>query len=154
MTFHMTFEEDGGSTTQSPSQYHTACGPIGYEERERQYAYMFVLTQWLCVWLFCKFSTYELIVCQQPLHEHHVWIGWKGSSTHWSTTHCAISDLTKNDRPGEGYAWVDLQSLQTTFFALHVTLWSADGTEEPISFPIHLNVLVCLWIHLSAHQVF
>lgn len=60
----------------------------------------------------------------------------------------------ESDRPGEGYTWVDLQSLQTPFFALHVALWSADGIEEPISFPIHLNVLVCLWVHLSAHQVF
>lgn len=27
-------------------------------------------------------------------------------------------------------SWVDLQSLQTPFFVLHVTLWSADGKEE------------------------
>ncbi|KAL9558624.1 hypothetical protein PS6_001181 [Mucor atramentarius] len=81
------------------------CGSIGYEERERR--------------------TYELVVCQQPLHARMCGFGEKDRRP---IDPPPIVQLIVKQEGQE--TWVDLQSLQTPFFVLHVTLWSADKTQE------------------------
>ncbi|KAI8882454.1 hypothetical protein K501DRAFT_323971 [Backusella circina FSU 941] len=84
---------------------YSSCGPIGYEEREKR--------------------TYELVVCQQPLHARMCGFGEKDRRP---IDPPPIVQLIVKQEGKE--AWVDLQSLQTPFFVLHVTLWSADRQEE------------------------
>ncbi|KAG2200187.1 hypothetical protein INT47_009825 [Mucor saturninus] len=69
--------------------------------------------------------TYELMVCQQPLHARMCGFGEKDRRP---IDPPPIVQLIVRNEGQE--TWVDLQSLQTPFFVLHVTLWSADGTEE------------------------
>ncbi|CAO3655468.1 unnamed protein product [Mucor fragilis] len=92
----------GGAATASLS---SSCGSIGYEERERR--------------------TYELVVCQQPLHARMCGFGEKDRRP---IDPPPIVQLIVKQEGQE--TWVDLQSLQTPFFVLHVTLWSADRTQE------------------------
>ncbi|KAG1279658.1 hypothetical protein G6F66_011799 [Rhizopus arrhizus] len=76
---------------------------IGYDERERR--------------------TYELVVCQQPLHARMCGFGEKDRRPIDPPPIVQLI-VKQNDTP------VDIQSLQIPFFVLHVTLWSDDRTEE------------------------
>ncbi|CAO3650747.1 unnamed protein product [Cunninghamella echinulata] len=77
---------------------------IGYDEREMR--------------------TYELVVCQQPLHARMCGFGEKDRRP---IDPPPIVQLIVRHRNNE---LVDVHSLQIPFFVLHVTLWSADRTEE------------------------
>ncbi|KAI7901618.1 velvet factor-domain-containing protein [Cokeromyces recurvatus] len=96
------FVQDNNKTT---NYTNTKFSSIGYDEREKR--------------------TYELIVCQQPLHARMCGFGEK--------------DRRPIDPPPivqlivrqEGQDMpVDVQTLQIPFFVLHVTLWSDDRSEE------------------------
>ncbi|CEG64376.1 hypothetical protein RMATCC62417_01357 [Rhizopus microsporus] len=76
---------------------------IGYDEREKR--------------------TYELVVCQQPLHARMCGFGEKDRRPIDPPPIVQLI-VKQNDVP------VDIQSLQIPFFVLHVTLWSDDRTEE------------------------
>lgn len=75
----------------------------------------------------------------------NVWLWWKGSSTYWPTTYSSINSSTPRTRNLGRFtasiikesvislflsSFFFSRSLQTPFFVLHVTLWSADRTEE------------------------
>ncbi|KAI8334647.1 velvet factor-domain-containing protein [Chlamydoabsidia padenii] len=77
---------------------------IGYDEREMR--------------------TYELVVCQQPLHARMCGFGEKDRRP---IDPPPIVQLIVRQQNGEP---VDVQTLQIPFFVLHVTLWSGDRTEE------------------------
>ncbi|KAI9301518.1 velvet factor [Cunninghamella echinulata] len=70
------------------------------------------------------FRTYELVVCQQPLHARMCGFGEKDRRP---IDPPPIVQLIVRHRNNE---LVDVHSLQIPFFVLHVTLWSADRTEE------------------------
>ncbi|CDH55318.1 velvet factor [Lichtheimia corymbifera JMRC:FSU:9682] len=88
---------------QQQQQQSSLCGAIGYDERERR--------------------TYELVVCQQPLHARMCGFGEKDRRP---IDPPPIVKLIVQQEQGP----VDVQTLQTPFFVLHVTLWSADRVEE------------------------
>ncbi|KAK9767589.1 hypothetical protein K7432_002522 [Basidiobolus ranarum] len=67
--------------------------------------------------------TYELIVCQQPLHARMCGFGEKDRRP---IDPPPIIQLIVRDQQGR----MDTGVLQNPFFVLHVTLWSEDGTEE------------------------
>ncbi|KAF7730726.1 hypothetical protein EC973_001675 [Apophysomyces ossiformis] len=75
---------------------------IGYDERENR--------------------TYELVVCQQPLHARMCGFGEKDRRP--IDPPPIVQLIVKQD------SYVDIQTLQIPFFILHVTLWSADRLEE------------------------
>ncbi|ORZ09893.1 velvet factor-domain-containing protein [Absidia repens] len=77
---------------------------IGYDEREMR--------------------TYELVVCQQPLHARMCGFGEKDRRPIDPPPIVQLIVRQKSQEP------VDVQTLQIPFFVLHVTLWSADRTEE------------------------
>ncbi|KAG0169625.1 hypothetical protein DFQ28_003826 [Apophysomyces sp. BC1034] len=81
------------------------CGRIGYDDREKR--------------------TYELVVCQQPLHARMCGFGEKDRRP---IDPPPIVQLIVQQDGQKGP--VDVQTLQTPFFVLHVTLWSADQEEE------------------------
>ncbi|KAI8343729.1 velvet factor-domain-containing protein [Chlamydoabsidia padenii] len=87
-----------------PSIGTTTIDRIGYDEREMR--------------------TYELVVCQQPLHARMCGFGEKDRRP---IDPPPIVQLIVRQRNQE---LVDVQTLQIPFFVLHVTLWSADRTEE------------------------
>ncbi|KAI9484873.1 velvet factor-domain-containing protein [Zychaea mexicana] len=103
------------STEQQPQQQPPAagglsgieayCGSIGYDEREKR--------------------SYELVVCQQPLHARMCGFGEKDRRP---IDPPPIVKLIVQQEGQQGP--VDVQTLQTPFFVLHVTLWSADREEE------------------------
>ncbi|ORX84861.1 hypothetical protein K493DRAFT_269438 [Basidiobolus meristosporus CBS 931.73] len=67
--------------------------------------------------------TYELQVCQQPLHARMCGFGEKDRRP---IDPPPIIQLIAKDQQGR----VDASVLQNPFFVLHVTLWSEDGLEE------------------------
>ncbi|KAL1930429.1 hypothetical protein VTP01DRAFT_10591 [Rhizomucor pusillus] len=88
-----------------PLSAQTTCGPIGYDEEEKR--------------------SYELVVCQQPLHARMCGFGEKDRRP---IDPPPIVKLVVKQEGQKGP--VDVQTLQTPFFVLHVTLWSADRNEE------------------------
>ncbi|KAI8370358.1 velvet factor-domain-containing protein [Radiomyces spectabilis] len=91
--------------TDPPANNNATCGPIGYDEREKR--------------------TYELVVCQQPLHARMCGFGEKDRRP------IDPPPIVKlNVQQDDQQTPVDMQSLQSPFFVLHVTLWSADREEE------------------------
>ncbi|KAI9015254.1 velvet factor-domain-containing protein [Phycomyces nitens] len=87
------------------TQSMASCEPVGYDEREKR--------------------TYELIVCQQPLHARMCGFGEKDRRP---IDPPPIVQLVVQQDGIRGP--VDAQTLQTPFFVLHVTLWSDDRKEE------------------------
>ncbi|KAI9472314.1 MAG: velvet factor-domain-containing protein [Benjaminiella poitrasii] len=84
---------------------NTTFSSIGYDEREKR--------------------TYELIVCQQPLHARMCGFGEKDRRPIDPPPIVQLIVRQEGqDTP------VDVQTLQIPFFVLHVTLWSDDRTEE------------------------
>ncbi|KAI9261444.1 velvet factor [Phascolomyces articulosus] len=71
------------------------------------------------------YRTYELEVCQQPLHARMCGFGEKDRRP---IDPPPIVKLIVQQEGQQGP--VDVQTLQTPFFVLHVTLWSADREEE------------------------
>ncbi|KAK9766076.1 hypothetical protein K7432_005100 [Basidiobolus ranarum] len=67
--------------------------------------------------------TYDLIVCQQPLHARMCGFGEKDRRP---IDPPPIIQLIVKDQQGR----IDMGVLQNPFFVLHVTLWSEDGKEE------------------------
>ncbi|ORY91367.1 velvet factor-domain-containing protein [Syncephalastrum racemosum] len=90
-----------------PSSPYVHCGPKGFDEREKR--------------------TYELVVCQQPLHARMCGFGEKDRRP---IDPPPIVKLIVQQESEGGSVPVDIHSLQTPFFVLHVTLWSADREEE------------------------
>ncbi|KAI9323443.1 velvet factor [Dichotomocladium elegans] len=79
------------------------CGLVGFDRKENR--------------------TYELVVCQQPLHARMCGFGEKDRRP--IDPPPIVQLIVREDgQPA------DIKTLQTPFFVLHVTLWSADREEE------------------------
>ncbi|ORX55101.1 hypothetical protein DM01DRAFT_1335395 [Hesseltinella vesiculosa] len=77
-------------------------------------------TDFIFLWV----RTYELIVCQQPLHARMCGFGEKDRRPIDPPPIVRLVVRQQDNEP------VDVHTLQIPFFVLHVTLWSADRTEE------------------------
>ncbi|KAI8968205.1 velvet factor-domain-containing protein [Mycotypha africana] len=95
------YKENGNNKQPSDNLFKS----IGYDEREKR--------------------TYELVVCQQPLHARMCGFGEKDRRP---IDPPPIVQLIVRQEGSE--IPVDVQTLQIPFFVLHVTLWSDDCREE------------------------
>ncbi|KAL9543007.1 hypothetical protein MBANPS3_008323 [Mucor bainieri] len=99
-------QQDNASTDDySKNNESTVYRSIGLDEREKR--------------------TYELVVCQQPLHARMCGFGEKDRRP---IDPPPIVQLIVKQQGQDSP--VDVQMLQIPFFVLHVTLWSDDRSEE------------------------
>ncbi|CAO0792904.1 unnamed protein product [Mucor circinelloides] len=98
-------QDNSADEYNNKSNENTMYSSIGLDEREKR--------------------TYELVVCQQPLHARMCGFGEKDRRP---IDPPPIVQLIVKQQGQDSL--VDVQMLQIPFFVLHVTLWSDDRSEE------------------------